>query len=151
MLSRYPLFFQIKEKFLKIFLQTRTTRTSYLNTISRFFVHLLVYFCNLNSSDQKIQSINSFKLFPNVTVSLSIFLAFSFEKRIENFLISYFIYSQHSCSSVICPADTLLQINFKCFSSVMKSGLWLKELLNFHKPLALGIPIFLDNEKNMGE
>ena len=33
----------------------------------------------------------------------------------------------------------------------MKSGLWHKELLNFHKPLVLGIPIFLDNEKNMGE
>ena len=30
-------------------------------------------------------------------------------------------------------------------------GVWHKELLNVHKPLPLDIPIFLDNEKNMGE
>ena len=80
------------------------------------------------------------------------FLAFSFEKRIENFLISYFIYSHHSCSSVICSADILLQTTFKWFfSSVMKSGLEYKELLNFQKPLSLDISVILDNEKNMGE
>ena len=33
----------------------------------------------------------------------------------------------------------------------MKSGLWHKELLNFHKPLPLDIPLFLDNEENIGE
>ena len=62
------------------------------------------------------------------------FLAFSFEKGIENFPISYFILS------VICSAD----------NSVTKLGLWHKELLNFHNALPLDMSIFLDIEKNMG-
>ena len=113
----------------------------------------------------KIQSgfySNSFNWFSNVTVSARFFFfffAFSFEKRIENFLISYFhiLFTPNTIvcyllSSVICSAGILLHIDFEYFfSSVIKSGLWNKELLNFHKLLAIDIPMFLDNEKNMGE
>ena len=81
-----------------------------------------------------------------------VFFPVSFEKQIENFLISYFMYSPPNCSSVICSAGILLQINFEYFfSSVIKSGLWKKELLNFHRLLPINIPMLLDNEKNMSE
>ena len=62
------------------------------------------------------------------------------------------MYSQHSCSSVICSADILLQITFKLFfNSSTKWSLWHKELPYFSKTLPLDISIFLENEKNMGE
>ena len=105
---------------LKIFLQARTIHTYFLSKHHWLCLHIFARFCfcSLNSCDQKYNRDFVFLILLIYCYCNSFstcFLAFSFEKQIANVLISYFIYSQHSCSSFICPR--------KFFNSVTKSGL----------------------------
>ena len=86
-----------------------------------------------------------------VTISVRVFSAFSFEKQIEGFLISFFIYFQHSILSVIQfiwhPINNNSEMIFQ-FSD--KVGFMAQRVANLHNTLPLDMSIFLENEKNMG-